>query len=131
MHGVLATSDHSIDRKREEKAVVLLPPFFTVYFPHFFYLLVKRLHFLAIVIGQDQGSAVRDLMSRSDSLRRGTHLQAFVCKTGSSTTACNGCHKGHRSQTAVTEEESVFGRGSGVKYFLKGICVISGRVNWN
>lgn len=36
MHGVLATSDHSIDRKREEKAVVLLPPFFTVYFPHFF-----------------------------------------------------------------------------------------------
>lgn len=35
------------------------------------------------------------------------------------------------SQTAATEGESVFGTGSGIKYFHKGISGISGRVNWN
>lgn len=61
VHGVPVTSHHPPHRKREEKAVALLPPFLLYIFPTF-YLLVKRLHFLAIVIGQDQGSAVRDLM---------------------------------------------------------------------
>lgn len=88
-HGVSAMCDHLPDRKRKKKKKLLCYclVFYCILFP-LFSVLVKKLHILAIAVAQDQGSAARDLQSPSDSLGCATHLQAFLCKTVSSTTAC-------------------------------------------
>lgn len=88
-HGVSAMCDHLPNRKRKKKKKLLCYclVLYCILFP-FFSFLVKRLHFVAIVVAQDQGSAARDLQSHSDSLGCGTCLQTFVCRTVSSTRAC-------------------------------------------
>lgn len=89
-------------KKERKKSWFFCPVFYCIFFP-FFSLLVKRLHFLAIEVAQDQGSAARDLCSWRDSLGCDTRLQTSVCKTVSSTTACKGHYEVHRKSNSSKE----------------------------
>lgn len=96
--------------RKKKKLLCYCPVFYCIFFP-FFPLLVKRLHFLAIEVAQDQGSAARDLWSWRDSLGRGTRLQTYVCKTVSSTTACKGRYEAHRKSNSSEEARKCLWHG--------------------